>query len=210
MQKDTERKMTCLLVKAENCQKCQPIVYQRRGGTYSSYYSLPAATMPFLNTILGHTCHRSPVFLYYHRAPIYTHARTLTRMLFASLPPCLRELSVPLEDSEEKTLPLLEHVWQIPYHQTRRPQIHPSSPAHLIIAMKTQTQKWDRRCRKSWRLWLEKGNLRRKGGSRKGTEKEKCEFGAHSLLVLEPPAQTSSDSCEGGKWQGMFIQRPNK
>lgn len=44
-QKEAERKMTCLLVKAGNCLKCQPIVYQRGKSTYSSYHSLPAATL---------------------------------------------------------------------------------------------------------------------------------------------------------------------
>lgn len=44
-QREGERQMTCLSVKAGNCPMCQPIVYQRGGSTYSSYYSLPAASV---------------------------------------------------------------------------------------------------------------------------------------------------------------------
>lgn len=73
-----ERKMARLLVKAENCPKCQPIVYQRGRSTYGSYYSLLAVSpCLFPNTILGHTCHRSPMFLSNCHAHARAHAHTL-------------------------------------------------------------------------------------------------------------------------------------
>lgn len=135
-QKEGERKTTCLLVKAANCLNCQTIVYQQGERTYSLYYSLPSASLclsliPSSGTpAAARQCFSITVTHTHTHRHSCTHARSLRH-----LPQCLRDLSAPLEDNEEETLSLLEHVRQIPHRRPHRPQIHPSSPAHLISAV---------------------------------------------------------------------------
>lgn len=62
-EKNRGRKMAGFLVKAENCLKCQPIVYQRGSSTYSSYHSLPAVSLCH-SLILEHTCRQLAVSFY--------------------------------------------------------------------------------------------------------------------------------------------------
>lgn len=157
-QKEAQRKMTCLLVKAGNCPKCQAIVYQRGR---SACCSLPAATLPLLNTLLRHTCHCSAMFLYQRHACAHT-----------ALPSCPRDLSVPLRDNEEQRASLLEHVRQVPNW------IHPSSPAHLIWSVRRQRALGQGE--RGWRLWLKKESTK-KDGKRHG---EREEYKRDLMIVL--------------------------
>lgn len=77
-QREGERQMTCLSVKAGNCPMCQPIVYQRGGSTYSSYYSLPAASV-CLSLIPSSGTSASA-----HQCFSITQTHTCTPMHFAS------------------------------------------------------------------------------------------------------------------------------
>lgn len=120
-------------------------------------------SLPSSNTILGHACHRSPVFLYSR------HTQTRTRSLHHP-PPCLRDLSTPLEDNEKETVSLLEHVRQIQHQQPRRPQIHPSSPAHLISAVKRRREAMGQKVLQRLEIVIKRGN---QGGGEEGGE-EPC------------------------------------
>ena len=123
----------------------------------------------------------------------HTHTRAHTCTDFTSTTPHVSpDLSAPLEDDEEETVSLLGHVRQIQHHQPRRPQIHPSSPAHLISAVERWTERRDRGCRRGWRLWLKEetggGGWREVRSGRNMRERDVmiCLIWARSISALEP------------------------
>lgn len=165
-QKEGERKMTCLLVKAGNCPKCQPIVYQRSASTCSSYYSLPVVSLCL--SLIPSSGTPAAALQWFSKTVTHARARTLHR-----LPPCLRDLSAPLEHNEEETLSLLEHVRQIRHHRPRKPQIHPSSPAHLISAVKRRGGAMGQKVQERMEIVVKRGNWGEDRGRRGGMVREK-------------------------------------
>lgn len=121
------RQMTCLSVKAGNCPTCQPIVYQRGGNTYSSYYSLPEASvrLPLIpssgTSASARQCFSITV--------VNTHTHTHTRALGIIYRREREDLSAPLGEAAEETPSLLEHVRRI-----RRPRRAPKYTNHLLVA----------------------------------------------------------------------------
>lgn len=112
------RQMTCLSVKAGNCPTCQPIVYQRGGNAYSSYYSLPEAPvrLPLIPSCGTSASARQcfSITVVNTHTQIRTHIRALCII-------CRREredLSAPLGEAAEETPSLLGHVRRI--HQPPR------------------------------------------------------------------------------------------
>lgn len=112
-------------VKADNFGMCRSVVCR-----WGSFQSQPAAS---LHCLLNITRRSLPHFGQFFSIP-NTHMHQPTH----TSPPSMfhRPLSAPLEDNIEEKLSLLEHFRQIQHYQTDEPRIHPSSPAHLISAVK--------------------------------------------------------------------------
>lgn len=118
--------MARLLVKAEIVQSARASFISEAEAhtartTHYLQYSSCLSLIPSSGTpAIIHQCFSVTVMHTHACARTYAHA-------MRHLPPCLRDPGALLEDNEEETLSLLEHVRQIRHRRPRRPQIHPSS-----------------------------------------------------------------------------------
>lgn len=113
---------------------------------------------------------------------VHACARTYTHAM-RHLPPCLRDPGALLEDNEEETLSLLEHVRQIRHRRPRRPQIHPSSSCPPNQHCKETERAMGHKVQKRLEIAVKSGN--RKGGGG-GTEREKYERDVMICLIWSP------------------------
>lgn len=113
---------------------------------------------------------------------VHACARTYTHAM-RHLPPCLRDPGALLEDNEEETLSLLEHVRQIRHRRPRRPQIHPSSSCPPNQHCKETERAMGHKVQKRLEIAVKSGNRKRGGG---GTEREKYERDVMICLIWSP------------------------
>lgn len=172
--------MTCLLVTAGNCPECQPIALQRGVSTHSSCYSLPAASL-YLHLIPSSgtpAAARQRFSKAVTRTHTHTHALSHVRVTSSTT------MSLRPQSSIRRRW-RGDGVRQIRLHRPRRPQIHPSSPAHLISAAERRRQRWDRKVQERMETVVKRGN---RGGEerRRGGRKMICLIWTNSLSALEP------------------------